>query len=163
MNQSGFISACASLFFFKKETYWLVNPEDVCVVRQRFIGTKVSNRLGLHPGALLPFEHAEVSSGKQVQNHSLREERQSELVPKPSLPWSQKRSPHASLHICVLSCSVMSDSLQSHGLQPTRLLFLWDSPGKNNGVSFHALLQGIFLTQGSNPCLLCLLHWQVDS
>ena len=25
------------------------------------------------------------------------------------------------------------------------------------------LLQGIFLTQGSNPQLLCLLHWQVDS
>ena len=23
-------------------------------------------------------------------------------------------------------------------------------------------LQGIFLTQGSNLCLLCLLHWQVD-
>ena len=23
-----------------------------------------------------------------------------------------------------------------------------------------ALLQGIFSTQGSNPCLLCLLHWQ---
>ena len=29
-----------------------------------------------------------------------------------------------------------------------------DSPGKNAGVVFHALLQGIFLTQGSNPCLL---------
>ena len=28
---------------------------------------------------------------------------------------------------------------------------------------FHALLRGIFLTQGSNPQLLCLLHWQVDS
>ena len=27
----------------------------------------------------------------------------------------------------------------------------------------HFLLQGIFLTRGSNPCLLCLLHWQVDS
>ena len=26
----------------------------------------------------------------------------------------------------------------------------------------HFLLQGIFLAQGSNPCLLCLLHWQVD-
>ena len=24
-------------------------------------------------------------------------------------------------------------------------------------------LQGIFLTQGLNPCLLCLLHWQVGS
>ena len=34
------------------------------------------------------------------------------------------------------------------------------SPGKNTGMSCHALLQGIFLTQGSNPCLLCLLHWQ---
>ena len=27
----------------------------------------------------------------------------------------------------------------------------------------HFLLQGIFLTQGSNPGLFCLLHWQVDS
>ena len=25
------------------------------------------------------------------------------------------------------------------------------------------LLQGIFLTQGSNLCLLCLLHWQAGS
>ena len=27
----------------------------------------------------------------------------------------------------------------------------------------HALLQGIFLTQGSNSRLLCLLHWQAGS
>ena len=27
----------------------------------------------------------------------------------------------------------------------------------------HSLLQGIFLTQGSNLHLLCLLHWQADS
>ena len=27
----------------------------------------------------------------------------------------------------------------------------------------HFLPQGIFLIQGLNPCLLCLLHWQVDS
>ena len=33
-------------------------------------------------------------------------------------------------------------------------------PGKNTGVGCHFLLQGIFLTQGSN---LCQLHWQVDS
>ena len=29
----------------------------------------------------------------------------------------------------------------------------WDSPGKNTGVGCHALLQGIFPTQGSNPGL----------
>ena len=39
-------------------------------------------------------------------------------------------------------------------------LCLWDFPGKNAGVGCHFLLQGIFLTQGSNPDLL---HWQVDS
>ena len=32
------------------------------------------------------------------------------------------------------------------------------SLSKNTGVDYHDLLQGIFLTQGSNPCLLCLLH-----
>jgi hypothetical protein len=30
----------------------------------------------------------------------------------------------------------------------------WDSPGKNTGVGCHFFLQGIFLTQGSNPDLL---------
>ena len=39
----------------------------------------------------------------------------------------------------------------------------WNFPGKNTGVGCHFLLQGIFLTQGSNPHLLCLLHWRVDS
>ena len=33
-----------------------------------------------------------------------------------------------------------------------------DSPGQNTGVGGHALLQGIFPPQGSNPCLLWLLH-----
>ena len=35
--------------------------------------------------------------------------------------------------------------------------------GKNTGVGCHFLLQGIFPTLGSNPCLLHLLHWQADS
>ena len=34
----------------------------------------------------------------------------------------------------------------------------WDSPGKNIGVGCHAVLQGIFQTQGLNLHLLCLLH-----
>ena len=49
---------------------------------------------------------------------------------------------------------VMSDSLQSHGLQPTRPLCPWNSPGKNTGVGYHFLLQGTFSTQGSNLGLL---------
>ena len=49
-----------------------------------------------------------------------------------------------------------------HGLQPTRLLCPWDSPGKNTGVGCHSLLQGIFPSQWLNLGLLhCrgLLFW----
>ena len=53
-----------------------------------------------------------------------------------------------------LSCSVVSDPLRPHGLEPTSLLCPWDSPGKNPGVGCHSLLQGIFLIQGSNPGVL---------
>ena len=41
-----------------------------------------------------------------------------------------------------------------------RLLCPWHFSGKNTGVGCHFLLQGIFLTQELNPCLLC---WQADS
>ena len=64
---------------------------------------------------------------------------------------------------CVHSCSVTSNPLQPHGLQPTRLLCPWNLPGKNTGVGCHFLLQGIFPTQGLNLHLLHLLHWQTGS
>ena len=51
------------------------------------------------------------------------------------------------------SCSVVSDSFRPCGLQPARLLYPWDFPGKNTGVGCHFLLQGILPTLGSNPGL----------
>ena len=64
---------------------------------------------------------------------------------------------------CSTLCNPMDCSLRPYGVYPTRLLYPWNCPGKNIGVDCHFLLQGIFLTQGSNLCLLHLLHWQVDS
>ena len=46
------------------------------------------------------------------------------------------------------SLSVMSHSLRPHGLYSP-----WNSPGQNTGMGSLSLLQGIFLTQGSNPGL----------
>ena len=43
--------------------------------------------------------------------------------------------------MCVLSHSVMSDSVGPHRRQPPRLPHPWDSPGKNTGVGCHFLLQ----------------------
>ena len=63
------------------------------------------------------------------------------------------------VYVCVCPCvcishSVMSNSLQPHGVQPTRLFCPWDFPGNNTGVGCHFLLQGIFPTQGLSPGLL---------
>ena len=60
-------------------------------------------------------------------------------------------------------CSVISNSLQPHGLCPAKLLCPWNFPGKNTGAGCHIFFQGIFLTQRSKLCLLHLLHWQADS
>ena len=50
----------------------------------------------------------------------------------------------------------MSDTVHPYGQQPARLLCPWDSSGKSTGVGCRALLQGIFLTQGSNLYLVYL-------
>ena len=65
------------------------------------------------------------------------------IHPTGSGPWGKWNCSH----------SVVSDSLWPHGLQPARLLCPWKSPGKNTGVGYHSLLQGIFLTLGLNPGL----------
>ena len=62
----------------------------------------------------------------------------------------------------------MSDSLRPHGLQPTRLLCPWGFPRREYWSGLPPvgwfLLQTIFPTQGSNPCLLLgrqiLFHWK---
>ena len=68
------------------------------------------------------------------------------------------------VRVCVCACvracvcsdtSVVSYSLWPHGC--ASLLCPWDSTGENTGVGCHALLQGIFMTQGLNLHLLCLL------
>ena len=57
-----------------------------------------------------------------------------------------------SWHLCLVA-SVMSDSLWLHWLQPTWLLCPWGIL-QEYWSGCHALLQGIFPTQGSNPGLL---------
>ena len=71
------------------------------------------------------------------------------------LQWTQLCMHVKSLQSCPSLCDPMS--------WPTGVFCPWDSPGKNTGVNCHALLQGIFPTQGSNLCPLCLLHWWADS
>ena len=55
--------------------------------------------------------------------------------------------PYLVAQSCLTFCDLMN-------CQPARLFCPWNSPGKNTGVGCHSLLQGIFLTQGSNMGLL---------
>ena len=52
-----------------------------------------------------------------------------------------------------VSCSVMSNSLQPHGWEPTRLLCPWGFSRQEYWNRLPFLLQGILLTQGSNSGL----------
>ena len=57
----------------------------------------------------------------------------------------------------------MSDSVQPHRRQPTRLCCPWDSPGKNTGVGCHFLLQCMKVKSKSEIAQLCLtLHDPMD-
>ena len=67
------------------------------------------------------------------------------------------------MHVC--ACQVSSAMSNSAGPWTVTCLapLSMDAPGKNTGVGCHALLPGIFRTQGSNLHLLCLLLWQAGS
>ena len=60
-----------------------------------------------------------------------------------------------SCFICVRLCDPMDSSLPGSGP--------WDSQGNNMGWVAMPSSRGIFPTQGSNPRLLDLLHWQAGS
>ena len=49
----------------------------------------------------------------------------------------------------------MSNSVQPHRRQPTRLPHPWDSPGKNNGAGCHFLLQCMKMKSESEVTQLC--------
>ena len=57
---------------------------------------------------------------------------------------------------CLTLCNPMDCSLPGSSIHE-------DSPVKNTGVGCHALLQGIFRTQGSNLHFLGHLHWWAGS
>ena len=75
--------------------------------------------------------------------------------------WYKKRW---SVHVCWMeqniltynesvSCSIVSNSLRVYGLQPTRLLCPWDSPGQTTGVDC-LLIPGDLPNPGVEPDLL---------
>ena len=63
----------------------------------------------------------------------------------------------ASRVLCQVA-SVVSDSLRPFGLQPTRLLCPWDSPGKITAAGCHVLLLGIFPNQSASNILFLGLN-----
>ena len=58
------------------------------------------------------------------------------------------------VHVYMLSCFSHIQLFATLWTVAHQALLSMDSSGRNTGVGFLALLQGIFLTQGSNPCLM---------
>ena len=53
-------------------------------------------------------------------------------------------------------CRLCADSVRHHRRQPIRLPHPWDSPGKNNGVGCHFLLQYMKVKSESEVAQSCL-------
>ena len=70
--------------------------------------------------------------------------------------------PGSSIH-GIFRATVLEWGAIAFSLWPSRLLYPWNSPGKNTGVICHFLLQEIFPTKGSKLPRFCLLHWQAGS
>ena len=103
------------------------------------------------------WQQGEIPSGPYILSSCLQPIHRHALP----LPFLHKRSATDTHYMCAhaQSCLTLCDprdcSLPDssvHGIFQARI-----------GMGCHFLLQGIFLTQESNPCLLSLLHWQVDS
>ena len=73
------------------------------------------------------------------------------LVKQPVMGTWRRPFSSSVLRLVVQSCPTLCDPMNC-SLPGSSVL--GDSPGKNTGVGCHALLQGIFPTQGSNPGLL---------
>ena len=85
-----------------------------------------------HPGRLRQSYHLEYTK------NSCNSITKTNLI----LKWTKDMNRYFSkgdMHVC----SVISDFLRPHGLQPASLLCPWDFPGKNTGMGCCFLLQGI--------------------
>ena len=110
--------------------------------------------------ASLPKRRTEAQKAMWLRGHSWPPRGSAYFFPEVTTSFSvsvsythtQSHMEHAKL---LQPCPTLRDPVDG----PARLLCPWDSPGKNTGVGCQARLQGFFPTQGSNPPLLCLLHW----
>ena len=92
----------------------------------------------------LPFP----SPGIKPSSPALQADLCNRATRKPQDTWC------AVLCLVTQSCPVLCDPLNC---SPKGSSVRGVSPGKHTGVGFHALLQGIFPTHGSKPCLP---HWR---
>ena len=88
---------------------------------------------------------------------SLQNLRNKYLLFKPPSLWylvtvNQTDQAWACMCLVTQSCPALCNPLDYSPLDPS---VHGCASGKNTGVNCYALIQGIFLTQGSNPCLLC--------
>ena len=142
-----FCSALSWLLFFVFWVFFFFQKKDrVCRNIKWLLRTKPLNSCGAGGG----------SGGGTIQPLPLCSPFASAAVQK---GWAEL----CACVLCMLNCFSRVWLFATIWTIAPRLLCPRDSPGKNTGVGCHALLQGIFLTQGSNQRLLRLLHWQVGS
>ena len=129
-----------------------------------FSPTYPMSTLCLHKDGTRVSQHPHVQIEPVIFPHTWSSSRMPVRRWLPHLFNCRSQNPRVTVHAsCALLCLVAQLCLtlcDPMDCSPPGSSVHGDSLGKNTGVDCHALLQGIFPTQWSNPGLL---HWQADS
>ena len=134
---------CSVLFIVQLSHSYMITGKTIALTIQTFVGQVMSLLFNILCRLLLlllsRFSRVRLCVTPETAAHqaspSLRFSRQEHGS---GLPFP---SPMHESEKLKWSSSVMSNSLQPHGLQPTRLFCPWDFPGKSIGVVCHCLLR----------------------
>ena len=130
-------------------TPWTEEPGELSSIGSHRVGQDWSNLARMYASAYCSEfkEHQESQCGQCSES----------MEKSGKSPWLKGK--HCEYVPSVL-CLGMSDSLRPRGLQPAGILCPWGFSRQEYWIGCHALLQGLFPTEGSNGHFLCLLHWQ---
>ena len=114
--------------------------------------------MGMLNGAVIMENSREISQKMKNRTTIKSSDSTSGHLPKDLKTLIQKEY----MHSCSCECvqSFVSDSFLTLWTVACLTPCPWDFPDNHAGVGCHALLQGIFPTQGLNSWLLCFLHWR---
>ena len=137
------IHRCSAFFTVQLSLPYMTTGKTIALTRRTLVGKVMSLLLNILSGLVINF----LPRSKCLLISWLQSPSAVILEPKKIKSDTVSTFPHLFAQSCLILCDHIDCSPPGSSVHG-------DSPGKNTGMGCHALLQGIFLTQGLDPGLL---------